>query len=168
VAPQAEARLPGPFLKQRCGTLVDMDDLLRTILDGYQLPNEGLHGPRHWIRVSRTGLMLAKATAGADPEVVHMFALFHDSRRENEDWDPDHGLRGAELAQSMRSTHLVHLNDAQFELLRYACTHHTDGDTSTDPTISCCWDADRLDLGRVGIEPDASYLSTEAGRRMVG
>ncbi|MFZ1376836.1 MAG: hypothetical protein WAS25_09605 [Geothrix sp.] len=144
-----------------------MEDLLRTILAGYELPNEGLHGPRHWIRVSRTGLKLAKATDGADPEVVHMFALFHDSRRENEDWDPDHGLRGAELARSMRSTHLTHLNDAQFEQLRYACVHHTDGDTTTDPTIGCCWDADRLDLGRVGTEPEAEYMSTVAGKSLV-
>ncbi len=145
-------------------TLAIMDDLLRTILEGYELPKEGLHGPRHWIRVSRVGLELAKATPGGDPEVVYLFALFHDSRRENEDTDPDHGLRGAELAGSMRGTHLLHLNDAQFELLRYACTHHTDGETTTDPTIGCCWDADRLDLGRVGIEPEAEYLSTAAGR----
>ena len=148
------------------GTLEGMDDLLRTILEGYRLPNEGHHGPRHWIRVSRVGLKLAKGTAGADPEVVHMFALFHDSRRENEDWDPDHGLRGAELARSMRDTHLIHLNDAQFDLLLHACIHHTDGDTSADPTIGCCWDADRLDLGRVGIKPGAEYLSTEAGKSM--
>jgi uncharacterized protein len=144
-----------------------MEDLLRTILEGYELPKEGLHGPRHWIRVSRMGLKLARATAGADQEVVHMFALFHDSRRVNEEIDPDHGLRGAELARSMRDTHLIHLNDAQFDLLRYACVHHTDGETSTEPTIGCCWDADRLDLDRVGIEPEADYLSTLAGKGMI-
>jgi len=97
-----------------------MEDLLRSILEGYELPKEGLHGPAHWVRVSRVGMKLAKATAGADQEVVHLFALFHDSRRENEDTDPDHGMRGAELAGSMRGTQLMHLNDAQFELLRYA------------------------------------------------
>jgi uncharacterized protein len=96
-----------------------------------------------------------------------MFALFHDSRRVNEEIDPDHGLRGAELARSMRDTHLIHLNDAQFDLLRYACVHHTDGETSTEPTIGCCWDADRLDLDRVGIEPEADYLSTLAGKGMI-
>ena len=95
-----------------------------------------------------------------------MFALFHDSRRINEDSDPDHGLRGAELARNLRGSHLIHLNDAQFELLREACVHHTDGSTTTDPTIGCCWDADRLDLDRVGIEPEANYLSTAAGRAM--
>jgi uncharacterized protein len=140
-----------------------MEDLIRTILEDYQLPKDGLHGPRHWLRVSRIGLELAKA-CGADAEVVHMFALFHDARRENEDDDPGHGLRGAELARSMADTHLIHLNRAQFDLLHEACVHHTDGTTSTDPTIGCCWDADRLDLGRVGIEPAAKYLSTAAAR----
>lgn len=144
-----------------------MEDLVLTILDGYELPVDGIHGPAHWARVSRTGLKLAKTTRCADQEVVHMFALFHDSRRENEDWDPDHGLRGAELARRMKDTHLTHLNDAQFELLRFACTHHTDGEITLDPTIGCCWDADRLDLGRVGIEPEAEYLSTDAAKAML-
>ena len=27
-------------------------------------------------------------------------------------------------------------------------------------TVQTCWDADRLDLGRVGIKPDARYLCT--------
>jgi len=31
-----------------------------------------------------------------------------------------------------------------------------------DPTVQTCWDADRLDLGRVGIKPAARYLSLEA------
>ncbi|TML82741.1 MAG: hypothetical protein E6G09_09645, partial [Actinobacteria bacterium] len=37
------------------------------------------------------------------------------------------------------------------------------GLTTTNPTIGCCWDADRLDLGRVGIEPDPELMSTIAG-----
>jgi uncharacterized protein len=32
-------------------------------------------------------------------------------------------------------------------------------------TIQTCWDADRLDLGRVGITPHPSRLCTEAARR---
>jgi hypothetical protein len=36
---------------------------------------------------------------------------------------------------------------------------------STDPTVGVCFDADRLDLGRVGIEPDPELMSTEAGRK---
>lgn len=41
---------------------------------------------------------------------------------------------------------------------------HDKGETTTDPTIGCCWDADRLDLGRVGKKPDPAYMSTMLGR----
>jgi len=50
-------------------------------------------------------------------------------------------------------------------LLDYAIRHHTGGQISDDPTIGACWDADRLDIGRVGIIPHERYMSTAAGRR---
>ena len=33
-----------------------------------------------------------------------------------------------------------------------------------DVTVQTCWDADRLDLGRVGTTPKAEYLCTDAGK----
>ena len=45
-----------------------------------------------------------------------------------------------------------------------ACIGHSEGDTSSNPTIAACWDADRLDLGRVGKPPSARFLSLEAAR----
>jgi uncharacterized protein len=51
------------------------------------------------------------------------------------------------------------------EKLVLACQIHTDGTTSTDATVGVCFDADRLDLGRVGIEPDSELMSTDAGRK---
>ena len=136
-------------------------DLLRAILDGYTLPLDGIHGLAHWGRVLETGLRLSEET-DADPEVVTLFALFHDARRWNESIDPEHGLRGAELAESLRDE--LPLDDLQFELLAEACIHHTDGLTEAHPTVQTCWDADRLDLWRVGIEPENSLLCTPAAR----
>jgi uncharacterized protein len=52
------------------------------------------------------------------------------------------------------------------DLLYYACEWHTHGEVSPDPTIGACWDADRLDLVRVGIIPDQSLLSTAAAQEM--
>jgi hypothetical protein len=40
------------------------------------------------------------------------------------------------------------------------------GGISNNPTVGTCWDADRLDLDRVGISVDASYMSTEEGRKL--
>ena len=32
-------------------------------------------------------------------------------------------------------------------------------------TIGTCWDADRLDLGRVGVIPSVDFMSTHAGKK---
>jgi uncharacterized protein len=49
-------------------------------------------------------------------------------------------------------------------LLVEACTGHSDGDTEADITVQTCWDADRLDLGRVGIRPHPIYLCTAVAK----
>ena len=84
----------------------------------------------------------------------------------NEWRDHGHGLRGGDFARSLRGT-LIGLDDARFELLHAACALHTDGRTSGDPTLLACWDADRLDLGRVGITPLPHRLCTDAAREML-
>ena len=96
--------------------------------------------------------------------VVRLFAVLHDSRRVNEATDPDHGPRAAEFALSLRGR-LFELPDHEFRLLHRACAGHTHERTHPDVTIQTCWDADRLDLGRVGIMPHPSRLCTEAARR---
>jgi len=112
--------------------------------------------------VLENGIRLAELT-GARIQVVRFFAVFHDSRRTNEDHDPGHGRCGAAFAATLRGK-LFQISDEDFELLRVACTEHTMGKTTGDVTLQTCWDADRLDLGRVGILPDPKYLCTEAAK----
>ncbi len=139
--------------------------IVQTILADYALPVRGDHGVVHWARVLENGQRLATMT-GASIEVVTLFALFHDARRINEFTDPGHGLRGAEFARSLRGT-LFHLGEADFERLFEACRLHTDGLTTGDITLQTCWDADRLDLGRVGITPEPELLCTDAARELL-
>jgi uncharacterized protein len=127
----------------------------------FLLPEESIHGPEHWKRVREIGLKLANEN-GADKEVVELFALFHDAQRKHEGEDVMHGTYGAELARELRGT-LFTVSDAQFQLLKEACMWHAHGELSDDITIGTCWDADRLDLGRIGIVPHQRFLSTEAG-----
>jgi uncharacterized protein len=94
---------------------------------------------------------------------VVLFAVFHDSQRLNESVDPGHGRRGAGLAGSLRGE-AFHLSDHDFALLETACAYHTDCLTNGDITVQTCWDADGLDLGRVGIVPDPRYLCTPAAK----
>ena len=125
---------------------------------------DSIHGPAHWRRVEQNGLLLATRT-GADITVVRLFALFHDACRVNEVTDDGHGVRGAQLAASLRGS-MFDIADEAFALLYRACAEHTDKQRSSDPTIGTCWDADRLDLGRVGILPDERFISTEFGKEM--
>jgi uncharacterized protein len=89
-------------------------------------------------------------------------ALLRHARRNA--WDPRHGSRAAELVLALAGG-LLRLNRLQLEQLTFACAHHTEGLLDADVTIQTCWDSDRLDLGRVGIEPDPARLCTEAARR---
>ncbi|HUR00758.1 MAG TPA: hypothetical protein VM166_15010, partial [Gemmatimonadaceae bacterium] len=57
--------------------------------------------------------------------------------------------------------------DDRFEKLFEACRLHTDGLTDADPTLQACWDADRLDLGRVGVTPKADRLCTDTARDLI-
>ncbi|HEX7880811.1 MAG TPA: hypothetical protein VF720_15465, partial [Candidatus Eisenbacteria bacterium] len=120
--------------------------------------------PDHWRRVERNGITLAMRT-GADLVVVKLFALFHDAQRRNDGDDPEHGARGAAYAAQLRNRWLD-IDDWRFALLEQACTWHTAGRHHDDPTIGSCWDADRLDLTRLGILPDPAYMSTPYGREL--
>jgi uncharacterized protein len=143
---------------------VDFVQLWQLVTSQFHASGYSVHGPDHWRRVERNGILLATRTQ-ADIIVVRLFAIFHDSRRENDGWDDGHGARGAEFAASLRG-HAYTLDDDRFELFRYACFWHTDGGHHHDPTIATCWDADRLDIGRVGIIPNAAFMSTDFGREI--
>lgn len=139
-----------------------MSELIATIRAQFALDWYGIHGIQHWERVRDNGLRLA-LTTGANPTVVELFAFLHDSRR-LDDWeDQGHGARAAAYLQTLRRCYFD-ISDEELELLVYACQHHSDGLMEGDVTVLTCWDADRLDLGRVGIRPNPRYLCTPAAR----
>ena len=94
---------------------------------------------------------------------MELFAYFHDACRYNNGHDPAHGSRGADLARALAGT-VFELDPAGLALLGEACIGHTRGTSAADGTIATCWDADRLDLARVGITPRAELLCTHAAR----
>ena len=61
---------------------------------------------------------------------------------------------------------MFNLPDHEFRLLHRACAGHTHERTLPNVTIQTCWDADRLDLGRVGITSHPSCLCTDAAKRL--
>ncbi len=132
-------------------------ELLSEIKAYYLLDWYGTHGVIHWSRVYENGMRLAEQP-GVNKNIVQLFSVFHDSQRENENGDQGHGKRGAQLAGKLRAN--CRLDEDDFLLLTTACEIHTSAKTNDNITIQACLDADRLDLGRVGIVPDAHFLST--------
>lgn len=120
------------------------------------------HGISHWERVERNGLLLA--TEQVNTTVVRLFAYLHDKWRVDNWEDLEHGKRAAENLPALRSTLLAWLTDEEFELLRKACELHTVCHSTGNPTIDACFDADRLDLMRVGITPNPKKMATERGK----
>ena len=140
------------------------EELIRRVLDVGSGANSDIHGPEHWKRVAIVGSRLIEDVPAADSEVVFLFALFHDSMRQSDGHDPSHGKRGGELARRMRDTGKFELEEERLLTLEEACTYHDKGRTSTDPTTGICWDADRLNLWRVGVRPDPRLLCMEASK----
>jgi uncharacterized protein len=122
------------------------------------------HGEVHWRCVTATALALAAANDRVDRSLVFCFGLLHDTRRENEAVDPEHGPRAAEFAGVLREEGVLILTEKRFASLAEALRLHSNGRVSADPTIGTCWDADRLHLPRVSIEPDPALLSTRAAQ----
>ena len=137
--------------------------LIQSIRDQYILDWHGIHGWDHWMTVHENGLVLAGEN-GADLRVVELFALLHDSCRLNDGLDPDHGPRAVDFALGLNGEFFT-LDDPALDILIIAIRDHNAGYVHEDPTISVCWDADRLDLGRVGITPDPKRLSTAPAKR---
>jgi len=143
--------------------VTDVAQVLQAARERFVLDLHGIHGPPHWHRVRENGLRVAKYS-GADPLIVELFAFLHDCCREDDHGDPWHGERAAEFAQSLRGS-VIHLDDADFMLLYLAIRNHSRGDTRGHVTVQTCWDADRLDLGRVGARPRAERLCTDFAKR---
>jgi len=94
---------------------------------------------------------------------VLLFAILHDCRRENDGRDPEHGARAAALAEQIGHEPLG-LSVDELTALAHAMREHDRGRVTDDRLVGACWDADRLDLPRVGITPNPRLLSTVTGQ----
>lgn len=143
---------------------IDKPGLVRHLRETFALDWHGFHGAAHWSRVRVNGLTLSTLN-GANAHVVELFALLHDSGRLSEGRDSHHGARGAANAHKLRGR-FFEASDQEMQLLERACIEHSDGHLVADLTVQTCWDADRLDLARVGITPDPRYLCTHAAKQV--
>ncbi len=130
----------------------------------------GTHGMEHWERVYQNTQILS-AHYEIESEVFELFALLHDSKREDEFEDKHHGRRASLFARELLDDGVILLSDEDAQRLIYACANHTYSDKSDplfgDRVVQICLDSDRLDIGRVGYEIDVKYLATKYARKLV-
>jgi len=140
-------------------------ELLGLITKQFKLDIGSDHGLSHWKRVEEIGRYLAKYTK-ADPEVVYLFFYLHDSKRENEGRDPEHGRKASLFVKELYDKDMLNISQKQLSQLTFACEYHSDSRIKSDDiTIQTCWDADRLDLWRIGSVPDPSLLNTTIAKQ---
>lgn len=141
-------------------TAYDRSGLIALIKSEFKIDWHGIHGANHWARVLHHGKNIGQKRK-ADLMAIELFGFLHDSCRLDDGRDPKHGERAAEFAHGIHGD-FYSLEPRRLDRLCYALRHHSSGEVSIDATIQTCWDADRLDLGRVGIFPSPKFLSPEA------
>lgn len=158
--------LPGPAPAASLARHAEAIELVRRrVLSLWDEKAGGVeHGPVHWQRVGIHAQAIAQSL-DVDPLVPYLFAWVHDSRRQTRHYDPEHGQRAAQFVLDERDSLFAFLTPKEVQLLAYACRDHTSGLIQAHPVVQACWDADRLDLWRVSIEPHPEYMCTPYARQ---
>jgi uncharacterized protein len=133
----------------------DKQGMIAAIREQFRISWHGIHGANHWARVLHHGMTIGTERS-ADLLVVELFAFLHDSQRHSDGGDHYHGRRGAEYARSLNTVYFE-LTAPRIDALCEAIEHHSGGKVHDHATIQTCWDADRLDLGRVSITPSPKF-----------
>lgn len=151
-------------------TVDDLIALARAASDISLSPDSEVHGVSHWQGVADQAIWLAEQLGWGREERVFafVFGASHDCRRENDDWDPEHGARAAEwLAEA---GWMERLGLARFaQAMETSLIWHDKGQVLRSPKAPAFpehaelgvlgWDADRSLLGRVGMDPDPKFFS---------
>lgn len=137
--------------------------MLTRIKSRFALDWWGHHGVRHWARVRGNARIIAKHVDGVDTQVTDLFAVLHDAWRADEFEDPGHGGRAMAWVRRTHAQDRLGLTPEQFHTLLIAIERHSNQrPLAYNVTMAACWNADRLDLGRVGITPEKRLLYPEA------
>ena len=141
-----------------------MEKIIEYIKNRSKFFDSLLHGLKHWKNVEKIGHHLANIN-GTDKELITLFAYIHDLGRENEDEDVGYGERSVTILEDLYNKKIINIKPEKYQKLIYACRNH-DSKTaqSDDLNIQTCWDADRLDLWRIGIEPNPKFLFTKEAK----
>jgi len=146
------------------------DNILNLIIKDLKINLYGDHGIKHWERVYKNTKILSDYYK-VESEVFELFSILHDSKRENEYRDEEHGLRASLFTKQLLDKGLIVLNIEDSNRLLFACKNHTIKDKNDslykDLIVQICFDSDKLDLGRVGIYPDSKRMFTSYSKQLI-
>lgn len=120
-----------------------------------------IHGINHLRQVAYLAGRFAYSINECE-ETAIIGGYLHDCARENDGNGNSHAHESALLATKIISKFYPEIN---IERVYNAIFFHADGLITDDPFIGCIWDADRLNLVRIGIIPKVELLSTEVAKR---
>ena len=147
---------------------------LRAIIERWWLPlvgeecglaERGYHSIEHLVETALIAAHIARQE-GANPILAALAGLLHDSARIGDEEGTDHAERAVLVLERLfgRTAPLLFSRE-DLVRLRSSITDHASGQTTVDPNIGACWDADRLRLAwERGV--DAKFFSTQAGLKM--
>lgn len=138
------------------------DDVAGRLSEVLPLPDSQIHGYEHARRVGLFAEMLAR-TYGADPLFAVVAAYCHDCGRLNDGEDPEHGKRSWQRCADSVSRLFT---GAPLDQLRVAIEEHPLGMTSDVPLIAALWDADRVDLMRLGYKLESRFFSDSRAMKL--
>jgi len=141
---------------------MSLEQIEKTFEGHIQYCKSALHGISHLRQVSLLAGKIASAS-GADVESAMVAGFLHDAGRTDDFGGNQHALDSAILARPLLIRLYPHI-DA--DLVCYAIARHADGMTTDDPLIGSLWDADRLELKRIGRYVREDLLSTAEGKRI--
>jgi len=145
------------------------ETLMLKVKKAFKIDYYGDHGINHWRRVYENTQKLS-VHYKIESEVFELFALLHDSKRENEFVDKHHGKRASEFVKELLTEGEIFLDNKEAKRLIYACANHTHSDKNdplfNDLIVQICFDSDRLDIGRVGYVVNPDYLATEYAKEI--
>lgn len=136
---------------------------MKKILINFRLDFYGVHGFPHWCRIIDNGLYLSKFY-DIDMDIIISFVFFHDIERVFDEYDYQHGVRGGKFFMENKS--LLSITDKQAAIIFEASCGHTDIHHSDNLNIVACWDSDRHDLMRVGIQPQSPFLNLKKSKEI--
>lgn len=157
-----------------------MTDNLIEKLKHHTFFDSHIHGERHWSHVNHLGMKLADLMKlnPIQKRCVEVFSWTHDLARKDDNGGNEHAIEGARYFAREVVTLFPDIDEIQIEIIAAAIKYHSDGLCSEEAhhmgffehinvhkedvirIIGCCWDADRLDLIRLGIPPREKYMST--------